>query len=182
MLCVCNSPICENSQQGKHTHKRASALGSDLLTLHMLVHTNTGKHALVYTHVGAVCAWPDKLLLSNSHPFIYQTMWPRGPPRLCFHPFFFLPSFNRSLARSYLLPYHCLPPQITAMKGLKGHREMVKKKRGWGESRGEVFLRVFSLLPNNSPNGQPSLSVNTGPQREPADWMDASTVKSLQQH
>lgn len=148
----------------------------------MLVHTNTGKHALVYTHVGAVCAWPDKLLLSNSHPFIYQTMWPRGPPRLCFHPFFFVPSFNRSLAWSYLLPYHCLPPQITAMKGPKGHREMVKKKERVGRKQRGCFLEGLLSFTQQQPNGQPSQSVNTGPQREPADWMDASTVKSLQQH
>jgi len=99
---------------------------------------------------------------------------PCVPPRLSFYLFFLFPSFNRSLPWSYLLPYHRLPPQITAAERLRGQRETVKKGKTENLRGVGALVRVCLFFSTKDQWASISgLSVNSGAQSEQAaDWIN----------
>lgn len=131
--------LWEDSQQSTgvmctQAHKHPTFICMQIYWLSTCPCTHT-QRADVHAHALAHYVWPETLHLPNSDPFIYQTMCPVSCSTSLSIPFFFFPSFNRSLPWSYLLADHCPPPQITGTERLKGRMETVKTEEPWREAR-----------------------------------------------
>lgn len=137
--------LCEDSQQ------------STCVCMHVCAHTYTPMCTWTHTHAGTVClTWQTNWQATTQFTSFYlPSHVPCVPPHLSLHPFFFFPSFNTSLACSYLLPYHCLLPQITAAERLKGQRETVEKERKQKmlKGRGGISGGRSFFLSNKRPVG-----------------------------
>lgn len=134
--------LWEDSQHSVHRLQHA-----DLPTRH--------KHTLVYTHMLAQRVRPDKLLLSNSHPFIYQAICPLSlPTSLSIHSFS-SPTLIEVYPEASSSPIAVCLHKSQQLKDWKDREEDKKEEQKTWEG-GETLVRVsfiFSPLVKNSAGG-----------------------------
>lgn len=159
LLWVCYSPSVGFTEEHVCCHAHTNTHIMQIYWLGPHIYTS-------HTHAGTVCiAWQLIALFTQR-----CAASPSTP--LSLHPFFFFPSFNTSVAHSYLLPYHRLLPQITVKKESEGSGEKEEQKTLKG---GQALAGVSLSLPPTKDQWASisGLSVDTAPRNEqPAGWIN----------